>query len=54
MKSKGETSGFTQRVKSVYIDCDGDSVLLRVEQVGSGQQALLDPEAGVQYTLIDD
>jgi phosphoribosyl-AMP cyclohydrolase len=31
---KGETSGFTQRVRSLYIDCDGDAVLLRVEQVG--------------------
>jgi phosphoribosyl-AMP cyclohydrolase len=31
---KGETSGFTQRVKGVYVDCDGDVVLLRVEQRG--------------------
>lgn len=33
---KGETSGHTQRVKGVYLDCDGDAVLLRVEQVGAG------------------
>ncbi len=33
---KGETSGHTQRVKSVYLDCDGDAVLLRVEQLGGG------------------
>jgi phosphoribosyl-AMP cyclohydrolase len=31
---KGEESGNTQRVKSLYIDCDGDVVLLRVEQKG--------------------
>ncbi len=31
---KGEESGNTQAVKSVYIDCDGDVVLLQVEQRG--------------------
>ena len=31
---KGEQSGNVQRVKSVHLDCDGDTVLLRVEQVG--------------------
>ena len=31
---KGEQSGNTQLVKSVYIDCDGDTVVLRVEQRG--------------------
>jgi len=33
---KGEQSGHTQRVKSVWLDCDGDVVLLRVEQRGAG------------------
>jgi phosphoribosyl-AMP cyclohydrolase len=33
---KGEQSGHTQRVKSVWLDCDGDVVLLRVEQRGPG------------------
>ena len=32
---KGESSGNTQLVKSVSIDCDGDAVLLRVEQRGN-------------------
>lgn len=32
---KGETSGNIQRVKELYIDCDGDAVLIRVEQVGN-------------------
>ena len=31
---KGEESGNTQRVKSLFIDCDGDVVMLRVEQRG--------------------
>ena len=32
---KGETSGHIQVVKSVALDCDGDSVLLKVDQVGA-------------------
>lgn len=31
---KGESSGHTQQVVSVALDCDGDTVLLRVEQTG--------------------
>jgi phosphoribosyl-AMP cyclohydrolase len=31
---KGATSGNTQHVHSVRLDCDGDAVLLEVEQVG--------------------
>ena len=31
---KGETSGNVQHVRSVTADCDGDSLLVRVEQVG--------------------
>ena len=31
---KGETSGNVQRVRSVTADCDGDTLLVRVEQVG--------------------
>ncbi len=31
---KGEESGNTQKVKSLYIDCDGDVVVVRVEQRG--------------------
>ena len=31
---KGETSGHTQHVHSVRLDCDGDAVLLEVEQTG--------------------
>lgn len=31
---KGETSGHTQQVKEIWLDCDGDAVLLKVEQTG--------------------
>jgi phosphoribosyl-AMP cyclohydrolase len=31
---KGETSGHTQRVVEVRLDCDGDTVLLTVDQTG--------------------
>ena len=31
---KGEESGNFQQLKALYIDCDGDVVLVRVDQVG--------------------
>lgn len=31
---KGEQSGNIQNVKEIYVDCDEDTVLLKVEQVG--------------------
>lgn len=31
---KGETSGHVQQVKEIRIDCDDDTVLLRIEQIG--------------------
>ncbi|MEE2679125.1 MAG: phosphoribosyl-AMP cyclohydrolase [Myxococcota bacterium] len=31
---KGEESGNTQDLKALYVDCDGDCVVLRVEQKG--------------------
>jgi phosphoribosyl-AMP cyclohydrolase len=31
---KGETSGHAQRVVEVRLDCDGDTVLLKVDQTG--------------------
>jgi phosphoribosyl-AMP cyclohydrolase len=32
---KGETSGHVQVVKDVAFDCDGDTLLIRVEQTGA-------------------
>jgi phosphoribosyl-AMP cyclohydrolase len=31
---KGEESGNVQKVKELFIDCDGDAILLKVEQIG--------------------
>ncbi len=31
---KGETSGHVQKIKDIYVDCDDDTVLIKVEQVG--------------------
>jgi phosphoribosyl-AMP cyclohydrolase len=31
---KGETSGHIQQVREVYLDCDLDTILLKVEQIG--------------------
>jgi phosphoribosyl-ATP pyrophosphohydrolase/phosphoribosyl-AMP cyclohydrolase len=32
---KGETSGCVQKVKGIYLDCDGDALLILVEQSGA-------------------
>ena len=32
---KGETSGHTQAVKHIAFDCDGDTLLIQVEQIGA-------------------
>ena len=31
---KGETSGHTQHLVEAWVDCDGDTVLLKVDQTG--------------------
>lgn len=31
---KGEESGNVQKVRELYIDCDGDAVLMKIDQVG--------------------
>ena len=45
---KGETSGHTQHVHSVRLDCDGDAVLLEVDQPGpdchTGEHSCFDAE----------
>jgi phosphoribosyl-AMP cyclohydrolase len=32
---KGESSGHTQQVKDMAFDCDGDTLLIQVEQIGA-------------------
>lgn len=32
--NKGETSGNFQKIKNIYLDCDGDTLLIEVEQLG--------------------
>lgn len=32
--TKGETSGHVQRIRSVSVDCDGDTLLYSVDQTG--------------------
>ncbi len=33
---KGETSGHTQKVRSVHLDCEGKSLLIRIDQKVAG------------------
>ena len=35
IRMKGETSGNYQKVKETYIDCDNDTLLIKVEQIGA-------------------
>jgi phosphoribosyl-AMP cyclohydrolase len=48
---KGETSGHHQYVKSVALDCDGDALLVRVDQVGA---ACHTGERTCFYTSLDE
>jgi phosphoribosyl-AMP cyclohydrolase len=31
---KGGTSGHVQKIKGIYVDCDNDTILFKVEQIG--------------------
>lgn len=31
---KGEESGNVQKVKEIFVDCDGDAVLMKIDQIG--------------------
>ncbi|HAR63736.1 MAG TPA: phosphoribosyl-AMP cyclohydrolase [Candidatus Margulisbacteria bacterium] len=33
--NKGETSGHFQEVKELFFDCDGDALLVKVDQIGA-------------------
>jgi len=51
---KGETSGHVQQVKSVALDCDGDALLVRVEQTGpachTGEHSCFDADVLLSET----
>jgi phosphoribosyl-AMP cyclohydrolase len=32
---KGETSGHYQKIKEIYVDCDMDAILFKIEQTGA-------------------
>ena len=32
--AKGETSGRYQEVKEIWLDCDGDALVMKIEQIG--------------------
>ena len=51
---KGATSGNTQRVISIYVDCDGDTLLIKVEPRGpachTGERSCFFREISVDKT----
>ena len=50
--TKGESSGHTQKLISASYDCDGDALLLQVEQIGAachtGERSCFFREFGVE------
>ena len=59
---KGESSGHTQRVVEMRMDCDQDAVWIRVEQIGAAchtgrrscfYRAVSSGEGGVQLSFVD-
>jgi phosphoribosyl-ATP pyrophosphohydrolase/phosphoribosyl-AMP cyclohydrolase len=65
---KGESSGHTQEVKEILIDCDNDTLLLKVKQNGVAchtgrkscfftkldtKETILDKEMEIEYNFID-
>jgi len=56
---KGETSGHVQRVVDMYLDCDGDSLLLKIEQTGTAchthrQSCFYNQRQGNHWVIIDE
>ncbi len=56
---KGETSGHTQKVKEIFIDCDNDTVLITGEQIGKaacheGYESCFYQKIDGNQTVIDE
>jgi phosphoribosyl-AMP cyclohydrolase len=53
---KGETSGNFQQVRSLRLDCDGDTILLEVDQLGvachTGTRSCFDTDLSAQEPLL--
>ena len=59
---KGETSGHVQRLRQAFYDCDADTILVKVEQVGGaachkGYESCffreIDPETGAATVIAE-
>jgi len=65
---KGESSGNTQEVKEILVDCDNDTILLKVKQKGSAchtgrkscfftnlktNEVTIDKEEEIEYNFVD-
>ena len=52
---KGATSGNTQRVIAISLDCDGDAILIKVEQSGAachtGEQSCFHNQVPINYSV---
>ncbi len=55
---KGDTSGHVQRVREVRLDCDGDTLLVRVDQQGAachtGDRTCFDADVLPAVAGVDD
>ena len=55
---KGDTSGHFQHVKSVALDCDADTVLVKVDQIGAachtGARTCFDADVLLKEELADE
>src|SRR5260370_20951347 len=54
---KGEESGNVQEVREIYIDCDADTILLKVHQIGGGAfhqggQSCFFPQLGGEHSTL--